>query len=165
MIPPACIAYFVSPHGYGHASRAAALMAALQALRPATQFEIFTQVPRWFFADSLSNPGGYHALLTDIGLAQKNSLVEDLPETVHRLAGFLPFERSQVENLARQVKRLDCQMEPHGQNAGERDTAKIGLAGEGQSCFADNGRHPLGVHLFGTACRPAQLPFYCPWRG
>jgi hypothetical protein len=110
MIPSACIAYFVSPHGYGHASRAAAVMAALQVLKPATQFEIFTQVPRWFFADSLANPGGYHALLTDIGLAQKNSLVEDLPETVRRLAGFLPFEPSQVENLAHQVKRLGCQM-------------------------------------------------------
>jgi hypothetical protein len=110
MIPSTSIAYFVSPHGYGHASRAAALMAALQALRPATQFEIFTQVPPWFFADSLAKPGGYHALLTDIGLAQKNSLVEDLPETVRRLAGFLPFEASQVENLARQVKRLGCQM-------------------------------------------------------
>jgi hypothetical protein len=104
------IAYFVSPHGYGHASRAAAIMAALQELSLSTQFEIFTQVPRWFFEDSLASPFGYHSLLTDIGLAQKNSLVEDLPETVRRLANVLPFDRTQIEDLAQQVKRLRCHM-------------------------------------------------------
>jgi UDP:flavonoid glycosyltransferase YjiC (YdhE family) len=104
------IAYFITPHGYGHAARAAAVMDALSSLDRQIGFEIFTQVPRWFFEDSLEYPFGYHALLTDIGLAQKNSLAEDLPETVHRLATFLPFDPTLLANLARQVKRLDCQM-------------------------------------------------------
>ena len=47
------IAYFVTPHGFGHAARAAAVMVALQEIDPAIQFDIFTQVPRWFFQDSL----------------------------------------------------------------------------------------------------------------
>jgi hypothetical protein len=104
------IAYFISPHGYGHAARATAVMDALSSLNRQIGFEIFTQVPRWFFEDSLEYPFGHHALLTDIGLAQQNSLAEDLPETVRRLATFLPFDPTLLANLARQVNRLDCQM-------------------------------------------------------
>ncbi len=48
------IAYFISPHGFGHAARAAAVMEATYEMDPAIRFEIFTQVPRWFFHDSLS---------------------------------------------------------------------------------------------------------------
>jgi hypothetical protein len=65
------IAYFITPHGYGHAARASAVMAAVHQINAAVRFEIFTQVPEWFFQDSLSGPYGHHALLTDIGLAQK----------------------------------------------------------------------------------------------
>lgn len=110
MTPTYRIAYFITPHGYGHAARAAAVMDALGRLDRRIGFEIFTRVPRWFFEDSLAYPFGYHALLTDIGLAQKNSLAEDLPETVRRLASFLPFDPTLLDNLARQVKRLGCQM-------------------------------------------------------
>lgn len=104
------IAYFISPHGYGHAARAAAVMEALHVITPATRFEIFTKVPRPFFEDSLENNFGYHSLLTDIGLVQKNSLVEDLPETVRRLDEFLPLDQAQIDSLAQLLKQLDCQL-------------------------------------------------------
>jgi uncharacterized protein (TIGR00661 family) len=104
------LAYFISSHGYGHAARSAAIMMALVELDPQVQFELFTQVPRWFFQDSLAQPFGYHELLTDVGLAQKNSLLEDLAETLRRLANFLPFDRAQVQTLAEQVKTLQCQL-------------------------------------------------------
>ncbi len=102
------IAYFISPHGFGHAARAAAVMAAIHQLSPTIRFEIFTRVPEWFFADSLTAPFGYHALLTDIGLAQQNSLIEDLPETIRRLDDFLPFEPTRLQHLARQLRQLKC---------------------------------------------------------
>ena len=47
------IACFISHHGYGHAARAAGIMEALSGLDPLIRFELFTMVPRWFFADSL----------------------------------------------------------------------------------------------------------------
>ncbi|MFN8459649.1 MAG: hypothetical protein U0401_34220 [Anaerolineae bacterium] len=104
------LATFISPHGYGHAARTTAVMNALHALEPEVQFEIFTQVPAWFFSDSLAAPFSYHALLTDIGLAQKNSLTEDLPETLRRLADFMPFASSQLDALAGQLRRLECRL-------------------------------------------------------
>ncbi len=104
------IAYFISPHGYGHAARAAGVMEAMCKLDPETGFEIFTRVPRWFFDDSLSGNFGYHSLLTDIGLAQKTPLNVDLPETVRRLNHFLPLDQSKIRHLAKVVKRLECQL-------------------------------------------------------
>jgi UDP-N-acetylglucosamine:LPS N-acetylglucosamine transferase len=104
------IAYFISPHGYGHAARAAAVMMALRARDPAIRFEIFTLIPRWFFEDSLSEPFGYHSLLTDIGLVQKTPLIEDLPETLRRLDNLLPFDGPRIQEIAGQVSRLQCQL-------------------------------------------------------
>ncbi len=108
--PDRQIAYFISPHGYGHAARSSAVMEAVHDLDPTVRFEIFTQVPRWFFEDSLHRPFGYHSLLTDIGLVQKSPLVEDLPETVKRLDQLLPFDASQIKDLAELVKQLGCQL-------------------------------------------------------
>jgi len=85
-------------------------MAAIQQRTPKVGFEIFTQVPRWFFEDSLSEPFGYHPMLTDIGLAQKTALVEDMPETLKRLDDFLPFDDFRVQDTASQIRQLECQM-------------------------------------------------------
>jgi hypothetical protein len=104
------IACFISPHGYGHAARAAAVMEALRALDPAFQFEIYTQVPEWFFQNSLSGAFRYHALLTDVGLTQKNSLVEDLPATLARLSQLFPFDRTVIQTLAEQVVAQGCRL-------------------------------------------------------
>jgi hypothetical protein len=104
------IAYFISPHGYGHAARAAAVMMALRERDPAIRFEVFTLVPRWFFEDSLPEPFGYHSLLTDIGLVQKTPLIEDMPETLRRLDSFLPFDGPRTQEIAGQISRLQCQL-------------------------------------------------------
>jgi hypothetical protein len=85
-------------------------MEAMIAQNPAVHFEIFTLVPQWFFQDSLTGTFGYHPVLTDVGLVQKNSLEEDLPETVQRLDNFLPFTPDRLEKLAEQVRRLECRL-------------------------------------------------------
>jgi hypothetical protein len=102
------IAWFISPHGFGHAARAASIMAALQEIDPGMRFEVFTRVPAWFFHNSLAQPFGYHDVLTDIGLVQSTALSADLPATVRRLDGFLPFDQALVDDLARQVRTLHC---------------------------------------------------------
>ncbi len=104
------IAFFISPHGYGHAARAAGVMEAVYKLDPSIRFEIFTQVPRWFFDDSLSGDFGYHSLLTDIGLVQRTPLHADIPETVKRLNHFLPFDAFKIRDLANLLKKLSCDL-------------------------------------------------------
>ena len=104
------IAYFISPHGYGHAARAAGVMEAMHDLDSTIRFELFTQVPRWFFEDSFSGAFGYHSLLTDIGLVQRTPLHADIPETVKRLNHFLPFDDLKIMDLAKRVKKLKCDL-------------------------------------------------------
>jgi UDP:flavonoid glycosyltransferase YjiC (YdhE family) len=105
-MPLTKLAFFISPHGFGHASRAAAVMNALA--NTDIHFEIFTLVPRWFFQDSVAASFTYHSLLTDIGLAQETSLREDIPLTLHRLEQFLPFNDKLISDLAARVTKLKC---------------------------------------------------------
>jgi len=102
------LAYFVSPHGFGHAARAAAVMQAVSELDNAVHFDIFTTVPCWFFQDSLSVSFTYHKLLTDIGLVQKTAFQADLNETLRSLTEFFPFQASLIEEITATVKKLNC---------------------------------------------------------
>ena len=104
------LAYFISPHGFGHAARAASVIEAIYEIETSIRFEIFTRVPSWFFQDSLSAPFTYHSLLTDIGMVQKTPLREDLGKTIQHLDDFLPFEPTLINYLARQLNRLKCEL-------------------------------------------------------
>jgi UDP-N-acetylglucosamine:LPS N-acetylglucosamine transferase len=104
------VAYFISPHGFGHAARATSVMEAIYEIESSIRFEIFTRVPSWFFQESLSVPFSYHSLLTDIGMVQKTPLREDLSKTIQHLDDFLPFEHSLIDHLARQLKGLKCEL-------------------------------------------------------
>ena len=102
------IAYFVSPHGFGHATRAVSVMAAIHDLDPAIHFEIFTGISSQLFEDSFPGSFSYHPLLTDIGMVQKDSLTEDLSGTLSRLDDFLPYDLEQIKSLARQLTEQQC---------------------------------------------------------
>lgn len=104
------IACFISPHGYGHAARTAAVVEALHHLDPEQEFEIFTEVPEWFFRHSLSGAFTYHPLLTDIGLVQASALKVDLAKTAARLDSFLPFQESAISELAHVVTERRCRL-------------------------------------------------------
>src|SRR5262245_61247235 len=102
------IAYFVSAHGFGHAARRAAVMVALQDVDRTIQFDIFTQVPRWFFQDSLVRDFRYYHVCTDIGLVHTTSLREDLAATVYRLDSFFPCDSALVTTLAALLRSASC---------------------------------------------------------
>lgn len=103
------VAYIVSPHGFGHAARACAVMAELQRLRPAIHFEVFTEVPRWFFSDSLPRRFSYHHFSSDVGLVQSSPLIEDVQATVDRL-DTMWSDGTRVQGLADRLHELKCSM-------------------------------------------------------
>jgi len=104
------IACFISPHGYGHAARASAVMEAFHREVPGTHFEIYTLVPRRFFEESLRGPFIYRRFLTDIGLAQKSPLEPDLSETVRRLDRLFPLDADRLKGLADSIRRRGCEL-------------------------------------------------------
>jgi len=103
------LAYFISPHGFGHAARASAVMNALHAAHRDFYFHIFTSVPEWFFKDSLNGQFKFHELVTDVGLIQSSSLSEDIPKTLDRLHHFYPLPIQFCGQLALEINALDCQ--------------------------------------------------------
>lgn len=119
------IAYFISSHGFGHAARAAAVMAAARELAPDLCFELFTSVPWWFFEDSLGHPVRIHDGGGDFGLVQTDALQEDLAATVTALKQRLPFRPDELDELARRlddlgVGRVICDIAPVGLAAARR---------------------------------------------
>ena len=104
------IAYFISSHGFGHATRASAVMAALREREPGLEFEIFTATPEWLFDASLASGFELHSVVTDIGLAQAGPMRTDLPLTVKRLDAFLPFDPALVASLAAEVRQAGCRL-------------------------------------------------------
>jgi len=96
------IACFITPHGFGHATRMTAILEALQSKIPDLHPHLFTTVPESLFAETLKD-FSYHPLQCDIGLVQKNGLVADLEQTISRLQEFLPFQDALVRELVGKI--------------------------------------------------------------
>lgn len=101
------VAVFITPHGFGHAARASAVMDAVHDATGAT-FEIFTTVPRTFFHGLLTSPFRYHSLETDVGLRQASALEADLGATVDALDAFRSRLDLTLEAAVRKVAELEC---------------------------------------------------------
>jgi len=99
MLTPPAIAFFVTPHGFGHAARAAAVMGELRRLEPEIELLVFTTVPKWLFEDSRVGPFHYFPVRTDVGLTQKNPFEEDVGQTLTALEEFWKgFDQTAAES-------------------------------------------------------------------
>jgi UDP:flavonoid glycosyltransferase YjiC (YdhE family) len=88
------ILYYISGHGFGHASRAIELIREICARRPDARVVVRTSVPRWLFAPIAGERVQVQALDTDTGVVQIDSLHLDEEQTA-RTAGrfFADFDR------------------------------------------------------------------------
>ena len=121
-------AVFISPHGFGHAGRAAAVLEALARKREMA-FELVTTVPRVFFESFLDVPYRIHPLECDVGLRQSSALdinlegtVEALDEFRARMDGRPPGQDSLVDDAA-------GILEETGSSVALCDISPLGIAG------------------------------------
>lgn len=115
------LAVFISPHGFGHAARACAVMEAIGCLHPAIRFDVFTTVPAWFLAESLTVSFDHFAEPVDVGLVQQDPMREDMEATTAALARLLETGSGRVARLAKAIRERDCA-------AVIADIAPVGLA-------------------------------------
>lgn len=80
----ACVALYVSGHGYGHAVRSAEVASELLAC--SARVLVRTDAPQWLFPASAAYVGGAPI---DIGVAQHDGLELDVDETRARWTGFM----------------------------------------------------------------------------
>ena len=88
------IVFYISGHGFGHASRQIELMREICAERPGIRIIVRTSVPRWMFGPVAKSGVEIQAFETDTGVVQFDSLSLDEEQTVRDAARFFAgFER------------------------------------------------------------------------
>ncbi len=102
------IAYIISPHGFGHAARASAVINALTKIHPEFTFHIFTSVPQWFFLNSLDKSFVYHNMKTDVGVVQISPFSIDLAKTLKELDSMYHPINQISTLLTEQLLRINC---------------------------------------------------------
>jgi UDP:flavonoid glycosyltransferase YjiC (YdhE family) len=113
------VCYFISPHGFGHATRAAAVIRALQRRDSGIEVDVVTTAPKALFEQSVERPVGFIEYAADVGLVQSTPFHEDLPATIRLLDDVLPFEVSTVKSLVERFSLRDydlvvCDIAPLG---------------------------------------------------
>lgn len=113
------IAYFISSHGYGHASRSAAIIESILAKNPNVRVSIYTETPCNFFEESLSEPFSYTKTQSDIGMIQLTPIEMDIPGTLKKLNAFigsLPEESDRIASrlIAESVDFVVADISPLG---------------------------------------------------
>ncbi len=82
------IVFYISGHGFGHASRDLEVVNAILQRRPDTRIVVRSAVPRWFLERSARGPIEIQQADTDTGMAQIDSLRIDENETARLAADF-----------------------------------------------------------------------------
>jgi UDP:flavonoid glycosyltransferase YjiC (YdhE family) len=84
----AAIVFYVSGHGFGHASRVIEVINAVLARRPDTRIGVRTAAPRWLFDLTVKGKIAFSTLECDTGVVQADALTLDEADTIRRAAAF-----------------------------------------------------------------------------
>jgi hypothetical protein len=86
--PIGSVVFYISGHGFGHASRQVEIINALFAVRPAGHVVVRTNAPRWLFNRSVTEPFTFVGGDTDTGVVQVDSLHVDAPASIAQAWAF-----------------------------------------------------------------------------
>lgn len=84
----AAIVFYVSGHGFGHASRSIEVINAILARRPETRIGVRTSAPRWLFDLTVKGKVAFSTLECDTGVVQVDALTLDEADSIRRAAAF-----------------------------------------------------------------------------
>ena len=84
----AAIVFYVSGHGFGHASRTIEVINAILVKRPETRIGVRTAAPRWLFDLTVKGKIAFSTLETDTGVVQSDALTLDEADTIRRASAF-----------------------------------------------------------------------------
>ncbi len=93
----------ITNHGFGHATRTAAVLASLQKRSPNIKLIIATTAPRWLLEEYIEGDFVYHQRVFDVGVIQIDSLQTDHEAT---FAAWQKIRANQADLIANEVKFL-----------------------------------------------------------
>ncbi len=95
------VAFYLSGHGFGHASRQIEVINALRARRRDVRVLVVTSAPRRLFDLTAAPPLEFHARVCDTGVVQLDSLRLDARASIERAAAFCRTLPARVADEAR----------------------------------------------------------------
>ena len=84
----AAIVFYVSGHGFGHATRVIEVINAIFTKRPETRIGVRTAAPRWLFDLTVKGKVAFSTLECDTGVVQSDALTLDEADTIRRASAF-----------------------------------------------------------------------------
>jgi L-arabinokinase len=84
----AAIVFYISGHGFGHASRSIEVINAILAKRPETRIGVRTSAPRWLFDFTVKGKVSFSTLECDTGVVQVDALTLDEADSIRRASAF-----------------------------------------------------------------------------
>ena len=84
----AAIVFYVSGHGFGHASRTIEVINAILVRRPETRIGVRTAAPRWLFDLTVKGKVTFSTLEADTGVVQIDALTLDEADSIRRASAF-----------------------------------------------------------------------------
>ncbi|MCG8603870.1 hypothetical protein MJD09_02595 [bacterium] len=103
------IVFYISGHGYGHATRSIELIKTLMDRDPSLWFHIRTDAPHWLFELNLTERYSLHSLPIDVGAVQETSFSIDKNATLQRWHRLLQQRHSLIaDELAFQRTIQPC---------------------------------------------------------
>lgn len=97
------ILFYISGHGYGHATRIIEVIKQIHFQSPQTEIHIQTNTPAWIFSMNLQNEYHFIPQTCDVGVVQQNSFEVDAKAT---LEAFSKFFQTWEERLPNEVNYL-----------------------------------------------------------
>jgi hypothetical protein len=104
------IVFYISGHGFGHASRQIELIRELRAQRPDVRIVVRTAVPRWMFAPIVDPAVHIQEFETDPGVVQFDSLSLDEEQTARDAARFYAAFDQRVTTEAGLIRGLNANL-------------------------------------------------------
>jgi hypothetical protein len=98
------LVFYISGHGFGHASREIEVINAIFARKPDARIIVRTSAARWLFDRTLRGPADVQPAICDTGAIQQGSLVVDVPATIRTAADF--YEPAQINPRIDEEARL-----------------------------------------------------------
>jgi L-arabinokinase len=104
------IVFYVTGHGFGHASRVIEVINTLLARQLDRPLHVRTSAARWLFDLTVTGRVGYEAIETDTGIVQFDSLRLDEAASVARASAFMSTFESRVVTEAAALEALDARL-------------------------------------------------------
>jgi hypothetical protein len=104
------IVFYVTGHGFGHASRVIEVINELLDRDPDAHVHVRTQSPQWLFDLTVKGGCTYEPVETDTGIAQIDSLRLDEQASVARAIAFMSTFDDRVEREAAALRQLNARV-------------------------------------------------------